>query len=323
VIVVASLSTSRDVIVQAPSWAAGAVERADREEIGPGGKAFNVARICGRMGTPVRLVAVVDAVLSEDVRPALSPLVETHVVISATLSRTDICLTDGAGTTTVINAPVPEPESIDVTRAMSLLEDRVEAGDIVVVAGRQPEGACRRLLELTEQRSARALLDTSGPDLAASLSRAPSVVKVNASELAAISRGSDPADAWRDGRALAPLAKELVVTGGVMGARAWLADGRLVEVRPPRIRAVNAFGAGDALTAGIVAALVEDRPLLEGLIRGTAWAAASAEQLTLDFDPERAQALEAQVAIDDAAEGSAREERTHQASRPAHEGIDG
>jgi fructose-1-phosphate kinase PfkB-like protein len=297
-IVVTSLATSRDVIVEVPDWAPGSVRRATRTEVTPGGKPLNVARDCALMGIPVRLVLLADAEVASEVSRCLSPLIEGQIVTSTTPSRTDVCLTDGSGTMTVVNGPIRSPADEELSVALSLLEDATGAGDVVVLAGRQPTGACSSILSLVRRRNARVIVDTSGTDLDTCLAAAPSVAKTTATELAEIRPGRSKAAVWANARVLAPGPTEVVVSDGERGLRAWLADGSRVEVRPPRVHAVNGFGAGDALTAGIAAALAADRPLLDGLVQGTAWAAACVERLGVDFDAGRARALEADVVVE-------------------------
>jgi fructose-1-phosphate kinase PfkB-like protein len=303
VIVILSLNTSRDVMIQVPSWEPGAVERAERQVIIPGGKAVNVARVCGWMGTRVRLVALADAELADQIRD-LSPLVETHLVVSSAPSRTDVCLTTGSGVTTVVNGPTPKSRPVDVAAAMKLLDEAIEPEDVLVLAGRQQPDTLLPLISMAAKREARLFVDMSGEDLSIGLAAAPAIAKINAAELAASSTNSSPALAWLNGRAMAPQPRELVVTRGEHGLRAWLADGRVAEVRPPRIRLVNDFAAGDAMTAGILSATAEGRPLPDGLVRGSAWAAASVERLGLDFEPDRARALEGEISVEFVSEAS-------------------
>ncbi len=91
----------------------------------------------------------------------------------------------------------------------------------------------------------------------------------------------DPAgDGRLDGRgraALAATARQPAEKGGgdVIITRAEepalaLVDGRLVEVAPPRLEALDHRGAGDSLTAGVVAALARGDDLLTGLRLGAA-----------------------------------------------------
>jgi fructose-1-phosphate kinase PfkB-like protein len=262
-IVVPGFNAAWDVIVQAPSWLPGTVERAERQQVMAGGN------------------------------PA-----ELRLVTTTTRSRTDICLTTGAGVTTVVNGPPPPVSSADVDAALELLEASIETGDVVVLAGRQLSGSIPRLLALIARRGGQLVVDASGPDLAECLDASPPIAKVNAPELAALSPGATSADALVIGRSLAPQPTALIVTDGERGLRAWLADGPVVDVRPPRVQEMNGFGAGDAMTAGIVAALDEGRPLVDGLVKGTAWAAATVERLGPEFDSDRARALESAVVVD-------------------------
>jgi fructose-1-phosphate kinase PfkB-like protein len=298
VIVVAGFNPAWDVIVQARSWLPGSVERAERQQVVPGGKAVNVARNCGRMGVPTRLVVLADAQLAEAMGQALAAHVDLRLVASRTRSRTDVCLTTGDGVTTVVNGPPPSVASAEIEAALELLETSIDAGDVVVLAGRQLPGSVAPLLGLVSRRGGRLVVDVSGPDLPTCLDASPSIAKVNAAELSALSPDAAVSDARWAGRSLAPQPAELIVTDGERGLRAWLADGRIVDVRPPHAREINAFGAGDAMTAGIVAALDAGRPTIDGLVRGTAWAAAAVECFGPEFDPDRARALESRVEIE-------------------------
>jgi tagatose 6-phosphate kinase len=296
-IVIPSLATSRDVIVEATAWAPGAVLRASRGVATPGGKPLNIARDCARMGIPVRLVVLADRLLSEEVEQERSTAVDLSLIVSTIPSRTDICLTNGEGTSTVVNGAVQALAAGELAAAMELLESVISPGDVLVLAGRQPPGATSSIVSLARRKGARLVVDTSGSDLNASLAEAPEIVKVTADELAEMEVGQHSQNIWRNGRVLIPQPVELAVSDGANGVRGWLSDGQIVEVRPPTVEIVNPFGAGDALTAGIASAAAEDRSLLDGLVRGTAWAAACVERLGVDFDADRAGSLVPQVSV--------------------------
>jgi fructose-1-phosphate kinase PfkB-like protein len=178
---------------------------------------------------------------------------------------------------------------------------------VLVIAGSQPPGAVARLVEIARRASARLLVDSSGADLLAALGGRPELVKVNAAELAAV-RGGDVERAWRDAPRLLPEAANVVVTRGRRGLRGWLGEqggavgvpAGAVRVPAIRTRVVNPYGAGDAVTAALAAAMLDGPPTVAALLDGVAWAAAVAGEFGLDLDRGRAATMRAQArAIDE------------------------
>lgn len=124
----------------------------------------------------------------------------------------------------------------------------------------------------------------------------PDVVKVNADEFAGAFDVS-AARAWERGRSVAPEPGALVITAGAAGSRAWIGLAEPLDVIPPSVTAVSTLGAGDAVTAGLAAAMQEGASLREGLMTGTAWAAASVQSFASTADPAVASQLRPQVRV--------------------------
>ena len=302
-IVVPSLNTAREAIVLAPGWSPGAVARAEATLLRPAGKPLNVARFAALMGGESHLVALADAGLATEVEAACADAgAGCDVVLTAAASRTDVTILDGEGGATVFNGPGIAPSPAELEALLALLRQRLRRGGLLVLAGSLPRGISPSLLGklavLGERRGAGSVVDATGTLLDAALRLAPAVAKVNAAELAEARGDGDAERSFAEGRRLAPEPANLVVTGGVRGLRAWLADGSHFEVRPPALRAVNPVGAGDAVTAAIAVALDAGRPLLDGLVAGSAWAAARTLQLDLEIDPDEAERLTAGVTVE-------------------------
>jgi sugar/nucleoside kinase (ribokinase family) len=62
----------------------------------------------------------------------------------------------------------------------------------------------------------------------------------------------------------------IVLTDGPNPVHVLYPDGGLISVQPPRVRAVDATGAGDAFRAGLIAGLLKDMPLAESVRIGAA-----------------------------------------------------
>ena len=295
VIVVPSLNTARDVILGVSGWRRGAVGRADKQYVVPGGKPLNVARFLGAMGVPCRLVVLADAALAAETARILPPRVSAELFVTAAPSRTDVAIVESGGRLTVLNGPAPPVRGDELDGALDAVRGALEERDLLVIAGSQPPGAVEKLLEIAQRASARLLVDSSGTDLLTALSGRPELVKVNAAELAGARGGGDVERAWNDAPALLPEATSVVVTRGRRGLRGWLAGalGEAIQLRVPgiRTRVVNPYGAGDAVTAALAAGMLDGPPTAAALLDGAAWAAAVAGEFGLDLDPGKAATL--------------------------------
>jgi fructose-1-phosphate kinase PfkB-like protein len=295
-IVIPSLNTARDVIALVPTMVPGSVLRAERVVVAPGGKPLNVARFLGSAGVPCRLVAVADATTVAELTTLLGASVQRQLVLTQSACRVDLHIVDGQGDLTVVNAPPAVLAKGEVEAGLMATADVLEGGDVLLLAGSQPPGVAERLARIAAERGARLAVDCSGFDLVTGLSAGPWLAKVNADELV-VAIGGDPETAWRAARSLAPQPAILAVTRGERGARAWPADGKPLEARPPQTTVVNPLAAGDALFAGLLTALEAGRDLREALRRGMAWASAVAARLETELDLELAGRLEAKVVV--------------------------
>jgi len=84
-----------------------------------------------------------------------------------------------------------------------------------------------------------------------------------------------------------------VISDGPLAIEAWRKDGASWQLTPPRATVMNTVGCGDAMLAGLLAALCEDRPFDQALRAATGLAAAQAESRYAGVvDYARAQTLE-------------------------------
>lgn len=278
-IVVPVLHPAFEVIATTASpLRAGAVVRSEATVTGIGGKALNVARFAAAMGAPVRAVVLGDAGFLAAVAadPLLGgPSIEVVPVHSRGKTRTDLAVVDGRGRLTVVNGTSTDVEAGALSDAMHATWDRIAAGDVIVLAGSLPPTArlvYGMLVARAREVGARSILDASGAWLTGALGAGPDVVKVNAAEA-------------RDAGVGAASAPVVVVTRGARGARWWEA-GRAAGsvVPPPGLEVVNTLGAGDAVTAGLAMTLAGGGTVRDGLILGTAMAAARLRHLELTLE---------------------------------------
>ena len=264
----------------------GAIHRPDALVAVPGGKGLNVARAASGLGVPVEAIVLLAGHAGRWMDDELGRRRILHRVVWATgETRTCLSILDRATgrMTEVYEAgdPVRPTAWRRFAREVERAAAALASGSLVAISGSFPEGvaadAAEALVQAAQGNGARALVDTSGEHLAAALEAHPFLVKLNATEAAAIVGGSiaTEADALAAARELGNVASGLaVVTRGEQGAVGW--DGRTGwVVDPPAERGPYVVGSGDAFLAGFAAALLAGRTFEDGLRLGAGAAAAS------------------------------------------------
>lgn len=273
------MSGRAQVVVVTPNPAVDVTYRVDRQRTGEtvrvtgvlrraGGKGLNVARVLRTLSVDVLALHplggaagrwIADELQAEGV-PAESVAVPGE-------TRSTVTVVDGLMHPTVLaepGPPVPAP-------AWAELLDRVRGtcrpGGVLVVAGSSPAGTGPDLLAdlvaAGHAAGARVLVDVSGPPLTAAAAAGADLVKPNAEEALAATGRTELDDAVEN--LLRAGAGQVVVARGTAGLLGVEAGGR--RTTQPAVPGVegNPTGAGDAATAGLVAAWVHGAPLQVGL----------------------------------------------------------
>jgi tagatose 6-phosphate kinase len=263
------------VVGLSPAWqrtlvfdriATGKVNRARQVSETASGKGVNVARVASIIGGEVRLLTVAGGERGRLLRIGLKEkgLSARVVTVSA---ETRICQTLLGGTVTELveeSGALTSGEVKDVLRAFST---EVRKAELVVLTGTVPQGCGEnfyaRLIAESQRRGVRVLIDAQKAQLQNGLKRRPFLVKINRDELAALNhvRGAQ----WA------------VITDGAKVVR--VSDGsgtRPLVITPPRVKAKNPIGSGDAMLAGIAVGLSRGKTMLEAVRLGVACGAANA-----------------------------------------------
>jgi tagatose 6-phosphate kinase len=263
-----------------------------------GGKGVNVARVLHALGEDVLVSGLAGGSTGAAARSELASAgIADQTMSIAGDSRTTLVLVDAMGRATSLSEPGAEVSPDEWQRWLAeygMLLGQVSA---VVIAGSVPRGvpddAYGQLVRIARRRGLPVLLDASGDALALGIAQRPSVVKVNAQELAAIAPDESALEAASRIQADGPAA--VVVTDGPGGMLAITDEGRW-RCAPPREIRGNPTGAGDAASAALIL----------GVLRGTAWpeqladavalsAAAVAAPLAGAFDPDAYERLRTEV----------------------------
>ncbi|MGX9961715.1 1-phosphofructokinase family hexose kinase [Roseomonas sp. F4] len=246
------------------------------------GKGINVAACLADWGASVRAVGL----LGEGNDAPFRALFAARGIADGCLripgeTRTNIKLLDRAtGATTDINLPGAAPGAAALDQVLDSLRKAAGPGRVAVLSGSLPPGVPTDVYAtlLPRLTGARVVADTSGAALAALLAGPvlPDAIKPNRHELEAWAGQALGDRAALLGAARGLSARGIGVVAVSLGAEGaiFVSQGQAVLVRPPALAGGSSVGAGDAMVAGIAAALAEDLPLPDLARRASAFSAA-------------------------------------------------
>lgn len=285
-VITVTLNPAIDETVELEHLIPGAVHRALGVRFDAGGKGINVAACLADWGVPTAVAGVLgrgNAELFEALFNAKH--LQDHCLRVPGSTRTNIkLLADDRGDTTDINLPglTLAPDTLDAVSAT--VQALFAPQPLLVLCGSLPRGLAdnswARLLTLAAAHGVRCVLDTSEAPLAAALAlpapQLPYAVKPNRHELETWAgrplgeRGAllDAACALQ-ARGIA----RVVVSLGAEGAL-FVDAARALLARPPHLSVGSSVGAGDAMVAGLCAALLEEADLETSARLATGFAAA-------------------------------------------------
>src|SRR4051812_14332253 len=248
-----------------------------------GGKGLNVARVARTLGLPARVCGPLAGLAGRRIATlaAHEGFDARWHWLAAGESRICLLVIDqDAPDTLTINERGPTTSAADWDALARLVTAEAAQASAIAISGSLPPGiVASQLTALLRELSGHSTvyLDTSGAALAEALDLPLALLKVNAEELgeALGSQITTPAEA----RAAAAHVQSrgpatVIVSLGAAGAVAYDPHGAWLA-RPPTIAAISAVGSGDAMLAGVAAALAERHELAEALRLGVACGAAN------------------------------------------------
>jgi tagatose 6-phosphate kinase len=278
----------------------GAVQRVATVTASAGGKGLNVSRGAQLCGQSVVATGFVAGYAGQFVTSQIAANgVRDEFIRVAGETRTCINIIDADGTSTEFLEPGVTVTATDLAALAARFEELLPSVDVVTLSGSAPSGCPEDVYVPLIRAATRAgrpvILDTSGALLRAGLTAAPTVVKPNREELAALVGAElDELDSVVD--AARRLCRQgptwVVVSLGADGAMAVSLEAA-VHVAAPKVVAVNPVGCGDVLVAGLAAGLAAHLDVDAALplaVRVSAAAAAHPE--TGRFDPAYAATLD-------------------------------
>jgi 1-phosphofructokinase len=268
-----------DRTVEVDALRRGAVSRAHRGRVDPGGKGVNIAGALAAHG--ISVVAVLPSGGWEGAQ--LGKMLDQEGITSVRVPiagsiRANISVVEPDGTVTKLNEPGPHLTPGEVEALLDATSNAAAGADWVVGCGSLPPGPAEDFYALVVDRLAgsdtKVAIDTSGATLLKSLSAGPDVIKPNLEELseaarteiATLGQALEAARAVRD-QGVATVIASLGPDGAL-----YVDERRAVHAEAPVKSPRNAVGAGDALLAGFLASGGRGP---DAFAYGVAWAAAA------------------------------------------------
>jgi 1-phosphofructokinase family hexose kinase len=196
-------------------------------------------------------------------------------------TRTNIVIISGEGKgQSTLTEPGLQIDARQIEEFRRKFSAALEKAHCVLIGGSVPPGLdvsiYTELVKQARQAGLPVVFDASGPGLKAGIEGRPTIAKPNIDEIAELY--GQPVTiieaAYRAGVELqAKYGTAFVITLGKEGALAVL-PGRAYRIPVLQIPVVSTAGAGDAVLAGLAAALAEGKPMEDGLRLGFAAAAA-------------------------------------------------
>jgi tagatose 6-phosphate kinase len=260
------------------------VNRAVTTLDGIAGKGVNVAKVLQALGGRPVALGFVGGERGRTLRTALlERRIEMDFIVVAAPTRQCITVIDeAAGIQTELVEESKPVSKANYNSLYAAVERRLPKAQAIVMSGTLtpggPERFYARCVRLAREVGVLSIVDAKGPPLLQALKARPGLVKPNLSELAA-TVARDLGDEKQTLRAMRDLhaqgAERVVVTAGKRCTLAF--DGQTCwRIIPPKVKAVNPIGSGDAFTACLTWRLLQGDSLGEACCWASAAGAANA-----------------------------------------------
>jgi 1-phosphofructokinase len=271
-----------DRTLRVDELAFGGIARVQAIQEDPGGKGINVSRVLRSFGCPTTAMGFLGGPTGQRIAEALAALaIEGDFTTIPGESRTNLTVTDGTHEIKV-NEPGPGVPHHAVDALITRVRQRAGESLAVVLSGSLPPGVpaelYAELIRIIREAGAKPVLDTAGVPLAHGVAARPYLIKPNRHETEALLGMSLETDeALREaacrlsGYAIPVVVISLGARGAVCacGEAIWLAE-------TPPVAVASTVGAGDALLACLLLALLDGQEPPAALRIATAAGAASA-----------------------------------------------
>ena len=283
-IVTVTLNPTMDKTMIVPRLTVGATNRAEVERIDPGGKGVNVAKALKQLGCPVVATGFLAGSNGRLIAEGLAAReIPADFIQVPGETRVNLKIKDPlSGTETEINEPGFPVDPKYLKQLEEKLENYAGRCAAVVLSGSLPPGVptdiYAGLVRIAQRGGAKVILDTQGEALRRGIAARPDLIKPNRLEVEGllgtkIENETQLVEAARQTLALG--ISRVVISLGAEGALAASAV-QVWRARGPSLQARSSVGAGDAMVAALVHALLNNLPEDEALRLAAAAGSATA-----------------------------------------------
>ena len=260
----------------------GGINRSGRELLAPGGKGINVSLMLRTLGKPSCVLGYLAGPTGRLLKALMADTGCDCRWFWLQNGQTRINTKINTSPETAFNASGPALTQADLDALCAFLRG-LKPDDQLVVSGnlqKSPAGAFSALLSAAREAGISAVVDTSGAALQEALAFRPLLIKPNGEELCELfGERADTPEALLvlARRAQAAGARNVLVSMGADGALLLAETGRVYRARLCNTRpVVSTVGAGDSVTAGFLAGLLDTGDYAEALRLGAACGSATA-----------------------------------------------
>ena len=297
-----------DKTLWVPAFAPGLVHRALRLQALAGGKGINVARALNLLGEEVVATGFAGGRTGEAILEILDNegLHHDFVIIDSNTREGFTIVDSKTGQHTAVFEPGHQLTDHDAESLLAKVEALLPRCRALALCGSMPcagfDHLFAQLIALAHQHQVPVMLDSYGEPLRLGLAASPNFLKPNRDE----SLQTFHIDSREPGgnRALLDMlaqrgATHIFLTDGKRPA-AVFAEGEFYLAQPPRLRAVNPLGSGDALVAAFLYGYLRDFPPPELIAFALAAGAVNAREFLPGFaDLDQIKTLAAQIHLED------------------------
>lgn len=281
-IVTVTPNTCIDYTVFVDDWVVGKTLRANSVVQGIAGKPTDASYILGEMGIQSLALGFKAGTTGEAVEQFLvQKHVATDFITVGGQSRLNVvihCENGGWETTVTTSTLVVSDEHVAALE--NRFREALTGASCIVLGGTLPQGVSPKfytaLIRYARRQGVPVIFDSSEPYLSAGLAGGPTYIKPNRDELSqCLGRPiSSRSEAFRAGKELTErYGASAIITLGAEGALALLPE-KSYFIPVLDVPVASTAGAGDAVLAGLAAAIDSGNPLEDGLRLGFAAAAA-------------------------------------------------
>lgn len=271
-----------DYIVGVDDLRHGEVNRADEEQVLPGGKGINVSVVLSNLGIDNVALGFLAGYTGDMIESMLHKygLTTDFIKLPNGMSRINVKIKSQMETE--INGAGPEVDADSIEELYNKLK-KLKKGDFLILSGSIPHTtdnkAYMEIMEFLDGKGVKVVVDATGKLLFNVLKYKPFLVKPNMYELGEIFQVT-----LRNKSDVEVYARKLKEQGAVnvlvsmAGDGALLIDenGKVHEIDAPMGRVINSVGAGDSMVAGFIAGYQATGSYEEALKKGVAAGSASA-----------------------------------------------